>query len=99
MRVRALGAFCIGGGVDVARGDVFDVEDAVATGFIYAGHVEVAPPPKAARQDPEPKGPGDGDQSAEHPGALPGALAGGSPRPEHREPEPARGARGGGSGR
>lgn len=109
MQVRALESFCIGGGVDVKAGEVFEIEPARALEWMQYGHVEPFVPPLPADsgrdEDPEPAEAGAGEEAPpEHPEQDPGALAGGDPRSQHREPEPARGrkpgvARRGGRGR
>jgi hypothetical protein len=109
MRVRALDSFCIGGGVDVKAGEIFEVEDARAREWQNYGHVEevIAPPVERSSPEgsPEPAESGSGEESPPtHPEESSGALAGADPLPRHREPAPARGrkpgaARRGGRGR
>jgi len=98
MWVKALAGFCIGAGVDVAPGQVFEAEDARAREWIAVGHVEacaapaVAKPAREMESDAADAG-SDGESSQAHPDGESGTLDGGDPRPLNREPAPAAGRR------
>ena len=61
VRVKVLGGFCIGGGVDAKAGDVMDVDPATARAWVTVGHVAPEPEPvaEAPRQAPGPTGDGE----------------------------------------
>lgn len=90
MLVKALGSFCIGGGIDVAEGDVFEAEDARVHEWLAVGHVERYTMPEPAPGSQEGSGSGESGTDDQAPPAHPdegsGALAGGDQRPQHRDP-------------
>ena len=89
MRVKALTAFSLGQGKDVAAGDVFDLEVVNANTKILAGWVEQVPETTPIKIAPPFKKPRAGAAASAQPAAAAAraGVATRDPEPTHRDPQ------------